>query len=149
MLHPATRGHFLANEPTRKRDTTYHAAVRIPIGTALGEELIFRSALLAVFARRRSHLEAAVLTSLAFGVWHVLPSHDALGDGPATAGLRERPLARVGAVLGHVAFTTAAGLGFSWLRFRTRSVAAPVVTHAVVNTVAFAQISHPHNDIRA
>ncbi|MFL6223389.1 MAG: hypothetical protein ACJ75K_11320 [Actinomycetes bacterium] len=33
--------------------------------------------------------------------------------------------------------TAAAGLGFSWLRFRGDSVVAPAVVHAALNSSAF------------
>ncbi len=52
---PATR-RFFVDEAVRDRSTaelTYHALLRIPIATALGEELVFRSALLGLFGRGR------------------------------------------------------------------------------------------------
>jgi membrane protease YdiL (CAAX protease family) len=40
-------------------------------------------------------------------------------------------------LVGGVAGTAVVGLGFSWLRDR-RGLAAPVLVHAIVNSVAFA-----------
>jgi hypothetical protein len=47
------------------------------------------------------------------------------------------PVRTGGAVLASVVVTAAAGLGFSWLRFRGDSVLAPMVAHAALNSAAF------------
>jgi len=132
---PGTRRFFEEDRVGRTREGVYHAAVRIPIGTALAEELIFRGALFGILARRRSTLQAALVSSALFGVWHVLPAHESFERDRGTD--EARPAARAAAVAGNVAFTTAAGLGFSWLRVRSRSLAAPVIVHAAVNAAAY------------
>jgi uncharacterized protein len=40
-------------------------------------------------------------------------------------------------VLASVLVTTVAGVGFSWLRFRSKSVVAPILVHAALNGSAF------------
>lgn len=39
-------------------------------------------------------------------------------------------------VAGSVVFTAGAGVAFAWLRLRTRSVVAPLVAHAGINSLA-------------
>ncbi len=103
--------------------------IRVPIGTALPEELIFRGALLGLFLQRHSRLVATAITSVVFGLWHVLPTlHQASGGG---TGWPHGGAALVtGDVITAVLATTAAGFAFAWLRFRSRSVLAPVLAHA-------------------
>ncbi|MFI8568194.1 CPBP family intramembrane glutamic endopeptidase [Rhodococcus sp. NPDC078407] len=80
---------------------------RIPVGTVLTEELLFRGVLDA---------ESAVLSTAFFGLWHIHPAR-AAGD----------------TVLGTVLATTAAGVVFSWLRSRSGSVLAPALLHYFLN----------------
>ena len=134
----ATSGYF---DDARVRGATprkvaYEAAVRIPIATALGEELIFRSALLGLFRRKHSTVTAVAASSLLFGVWHVLPTLESLARNPPADG-DHSVIHKLGVVAGTVAATTAAGVGFSLLRLRSGSVLAPVIVHAAINSSAF------------
>lgn len=115
--------------------TLYELLVRIPLGTALAEELIFRGALLGLYLRRHSFFRAALLSSLAFGLWHVVGAlasvqSDAAGEVLAS------PAARAGGVLATVVATGAAGMILCWLRRRSESVVAPAITHAALNGLA-------------
>ncbi len=80
---------------------------RIPLGTVVCEELVFRGVFDAV---------SPGLSPIFFGLWHIHPAR-AAGD----------------SVLGTVAGTTAAGVLFSWLRYRSGSVLAPALLHYAVN----------------
>ncbi len=106
--------------------------VRIPLGTAVFEELAFRGVLLALLIPRLGLRSAAILSSLLFGVWHVLPSLS-LAD-------RNEGLSGVGlwAVLLSVLFTTLAGLFLTWIRVRSGSLIAPAALHWAVNALALA-----------
>jgi uncharacterized protein len=115
----------------------YHLAVRIPLATALAEELLFRGALLALFRRRRGNGAAVLWTSLLFGVWHVLPTLDHYHGNPASALVADAGRGRQLAVLATTASTTAAGAGFAWLRLRSRSLLAPVLAHTAINVSAY------------
>jgi membrane protease YdiL (CAAX protease family) len=125
---PATRSLFADERVARwsGRELAYHLTLRLPLATAVAEELLFRSALLAVERRRRPHAQAVAVTACAFGLWHVLP---ALRHHELAARVGGRP-ASIGAT---VALTAAAGAGFAWLRLRSRSVVAPIVAHAGIN----------------
>lgn len=110
----------------------YQALIRIPLGTAVGEELMFRSGLLALGLRTWPQATAIAVVSLLFGVWHVLPTLSAVGGNASVAGQSV-----VLVVPGAVVLTAAAGAFFCWLRLRTRHVVAPVVVHALVNSTSF------------
>jgi membrane protease YdiL (CAAX protease family) len=116
----------------------YHVAVRIPLGTAVTEEVLFRGTLLGLLLQRRSRARAAAVSSALFGCWHVLPTLDTLRLNAAGAAVRDDPARTAAAVAAAVAVTGAAGLGFSWLRFRSGSVVTPMVVHAALNGSAFA-----------
>ena len=137
---PATR-RFLVDD---RRATTggagyalYHTLVRIPLGTAVAEEALFRGALLGLLGQRHPRARAVAVSSALFGCWHVLPTLDTLALNPLGATVGDRA-GTGGAVLASVAVTALGGLGFSWLRFRGDSVVAPVVVHAALNSSAFA-----------
>ncbi|WP_315901371.1 CPBP family intramembrane glutamic endopeptidase [Rhodococcus sp. BP22] len=80
---------------------------RIPFGTVVCEELVFRSVFDAV---------APALSPMFIGLWHIRPARTA-GD----------------SVVGTVVFTAAAGVMFSWLRRRSGSILAPALMHLSVN----------------
>ena len=48
----------------------FAAAVRVPVGTALFEEMAFRGVLLAMLVRRFGTAWGVAGSSLAFGIWH-------------------------------------------------------------------------------
>lgn len=109
--------------------------IRIPLVTALGEEIAFRGVLLGLLFAWYSPFRAAVLSSALFGLWHVLPGVDALETTTvteATAGIMG-----VASVTGQVIVTGLAGMGFAWLRLRSGSLVAPVLAHWGINGAAY------------
>ena len=114
---------MLAVSPVRRRmaagarraDHTEWVFVHIPFGTVLAEELLFRSVLYAL-TRRASRRWRRVLTSVAFGLWHIAPARHA-GD----------------SVPGTVVLTALSGVVFDELRRRTGSVVAPMLLHLAIN----------------
>jgi membrane protease YdiL (CAAX protease family) len=111
----------------------YQTVIRIPVGTALFEEIAFRGVLPALGARRWGRRRADVIAAGLFGLWHVLPTRHAVR---ANAGMQRTGIGR--AVSGGVAITATGGLLFSALRNRTGSLAAPVLVHAAINAASFA-----------
>jgi uncharacterized protein len=104
-------------------------AWKIPIGTVLFEEVLFRGVLLKAAMRRHRTTVAVALTSVVFGLWHIAPTIVGLqanGVAPGSPG-------GIGAIVGTVAVTTVAGVAFSWLRLRTGSLVAPVLAHWATN----------------
>jgi membrane protease YdiL (CAAX protease family) len=115
-----------------RRELVWYALVRIPLGTAVTEEVIFRGVLFALWRDAgASVLIAALCSSVAFGLWHIMPT---------VIGLRINDLATSAArvwtaVMGAVLFTTLAGLALTWLRVESEGVLGPVVLHAGINSV--------------
>jgi len=114
----------------------FQTFVRIPLATALYEEVLFRGIVFGMLARRYSPLLSAVLTSILFGLWHVLPTINTLNVNPAGV-LFDGGIGLTIALLGTVGGTFLAGLGFQWLRLYANSAAAPVLAHIGTNSAAF------------
>ncbi len=109
----------------------FNVLIRIPLGTALLEELAFRGVLFAAW-RPIGVWYAALASSLCFGLWHITPSVTmARVNRPAADA---RYLARVAVIT--VALTTVAGLVLVWLRLRSGGLALPIALHATVNGLA-------------
>jgi membrane protease YdiL (CAAX protease family) len=116
----------------------YEAFVRIPFGTVVLEEIAFRGALPAVFAKHMSTFRAAVLASVLFGFWHVLPSLNLSDVNPFFEWLLGDGIAgKIGGVAIAVFGTFLAGLWLSFLRFRSGSILAPVIAHWASNAGAY------------
>ncbi|KOV67304.1 CAAX protease [Streptomyces sp. AS58] len=117
----------------------WQALVRVPLGTVLLEETAFRGVLWAMVRRRHGTGWATAVSSLLFGLWHLLPSRGlnsanaavgtAFGGGPAGVG----PTVAV-AVLA----MTGAGVVLCELRRRSGSLVAPAALHWAVNGFGYA-----------
>lgn len=110
----------------------YQVAISVPFGTALLEEIAFRGALVGLFLDR-GELEAAVLSSIFFGLWHVSPALNFVAANKPGA----RKWVRWGIVAATVVVTGAGGMFLSWLRFEFY-LGAPFGFHAALNSVATA-----------
>lgn len=133
---PLTRGWF-ADETIQGMgtwQTVYHALVRVPFGTALAEELLFRGALLGLLLRRHRPAAALAVSSVVFGLWHVVSTVQRLEENQAAAGTDA--WGQVAIVGGAVVFTTIAGMFFGWLRLRSGSILAPWLVHSATNLLA-------------
>ncbi len=107
----------------------FQVVVRIPVGTALFEELAFRGVLQAMAEEAVPVASGVVLQAVAFGLWHV---------GPTRLALRERarppdPSGQARVVAAAVVVTAVAGVVLGVLRAHTDSLLAPVLAHAAVN----------------
>jgi membrane protease YdiL (CAAX protease family) len=109
----------------------WYVLVRIPVGTAVTEELIFRGALFVAWRQTGlSDVGAALAAAVAFGLWHIAPTVDGLRLNDPHASARKVRIAVLAAVL----LTTVAGLFLTWLWLETGSLLAPIVVHAGVNS---------------
>ena len=110
----------------------YHVFVRIPLGTALWEEVAFRGVLYPLLAAATTLWWGALLSSAFFVLWHIGPSlRTFVAAGVPRAGRLARlawPTMAVG--------TLAGGLLFIGLREVTGHLVAPIVAHALVNASA-------------
>jgi uncharacterized protein len=108
----------------------FTVALRIPLGTALFEELAFRGVLLAAWQRQTTLVTGIVVSSVVFGLWHIGPTIVALQRNGVALG----PAAWA-AVAGSVAITAAAGVLFCLLRLHTGGIVAPVIVHTATNSL--------------
>ncbi|HEY6746943.1 MAG TPA: CPBP family intramembrane glutamic endopeptidase [Mycobacteriales bacterium] len=132
VLVPATRTAF--------RDTRYQlpassalriAVVAVPLGTVVFEEVAFRGVLWGLVDQDLGARWATAVSSVLFGLWHVLPALDLARTSTA---LRARgPRRLLPTVLGTVAFTTGAGVVFGGLRELSGSLLAPAGLHWATN----------------
>jgi uncharacterized protein len=136
---PATRRFFHDRRVlgVGRPEAVYQLALRIPLATAMAEELLFRGALLALLRQRRQTVPAVLWTSLLFGAWHVLPTIDDYQGNPASELIADPRKGRRLAVLATALSTAGAGVIFAQLRLRSHSVLAPVLAHAAVNVSAY------------
>lgn len=116
----------------------YEIAVSIVLLTAVPEEFVFRGVLLGSAVSLWGERQATVITSAAFGVWHVQPTLATMSDNPTVSGLSATVPGRVVVVLGAVIVTFVAGLVFGWLRLRSRSLLASVLAHVATNGLGLA-----------
>ena len=114
----------------------YEALVRVPFGTALPEEMIFRGTTMALLARRRSRLTTLIVSSILFGLWHIAPTSQRLDELPHVR--RLPPGYQLGHVAGSVVATALAGLALGVLRLRSRSIVAPWLAHTTANASGYA-----------
>ncbi len=120
-------------ETLAPRDLAFEAGVRIPVETALAEEVLFRGVYEAWLRRHGSVTYSTAVGALVFGLWHVPPARASLDRTSAGARVGDRRAHRAGAVAVTVGTTALAGVGFSLLRRSSGSVVAPIVVHATLN----------------
>lgn len=101
------------------------------MGTALGEELLFRAVVLGIGLRRWSATAAALGSSALFGLWHIIPALDSHTSNTVATGVPAPML-----VVATVGITGLAGMAFAGLRLWTGHVAAPIIVHATLNASA-------------
>lgn len=114
----------------------FRLTISLPLTTVLLEELVFRGLLQRRFERAWSPSTSLLVTSLLFGLWHLVAGGRAL-VGSTRAG---HPWsARVVAMAAPPVSTVLAGLAFGWLARCHRTLWAPLVAHwlaAAVLTVS-------------
>jgi len=116
-------------------DVAFATLVRVPVGTALLEEVAFRGVLLAMLTRRYGTAWGVVGSSVAFGAWHLLPSLGlASGNAAIGSALGTHPL--VASVIGMVA-AGLAGAALCLLRIRYDHLVAPLAVHGTANSVGY------------
>ncbi|WP_063768165.1 CPBP family intramembrane glutamic endopeptidase [Streptomyces xanthophaeus] len=139
-LLPATRGLFEDRryEAMDGGEVMLRVFVLVPVGTVLVEEIAFRGVLYGLVHRARGAVPATVVSSLLFGLWHVLPSlHLAAAKPAVNSVVGDSGLGAVLAVLGAVLFTAAAGVLFCELLRRSGSLLAPMGLHWAVNAFGY------------
>ncbi len=109
---PATNGFLHESRAQISGGRMLHElAVSILLLTAIPEEFAFRGVLLGSALRLWGPLRASLITSVLFGLWHIVPTLHTMRDNRATAGLSASLAGQVLVVLGSVAVTFAGRLG--------------------------------------
>jgi uncharacterized protein len=123
----------IAEAPPRR--AAYESLIRIPIGTALPEEVIFRGAVLGILLRYQHPFLAGAISSSLFGLWHIVPAMRTIST-PSAAGAtwRERRVPWVAATVG---ITSVAGFLLTLLRFSSSSIVAPWLAHSAANSTGY------------
>ncbi|MCJ1676007.1 CPBP family intramembrane metalloprotease [Streptomyces sp. APSN-46.1] len=139
-LLPATRALFEDQryEGMNGSELTLRVLVLVPVSTVLVEEIAFRGVLYGLVRRARGTVWATTVSSMLFGLWHVLPSlHLATAKPALTTVFGDSALGAALAVLSAVLFTAAAGVLFCELRRRSGSLLAPMGLHWAVNALGY------------
>jgi uncharacterized protein len=135
-LATSGQGHRIADRRVmdlRGGALAFYVLVRIPLGTAVTEEVLFRGVLFAAWRDvGAATLLAAACASAAFGLWHVVPTIIAIRSNDPSASRRKVGIAVTGVVL----LTMVAGLGLTWFRVETGGLVGPIVLHTGINSVA-------------
>jgi membrane protease YdiL (CAAX protease family) len=134
---PLTRNAF--------HDSRYHvswphalltAFVLIPVGTVLLEEVAFRGVLWGLLRSTRGTTIATIVSSLLFGLWHVLPSLSLNSDNAEVGNaVGTGQSGELVTVLSTVLFTALSGVLFCELRRRSGSLLAPAGLHWATNAL--------------
>ncbi|WP_244181793.1 CPBP family intramembrane glutamic endopeptidase [Streptomyces curacoi] len=112
--------------------------VRVPLGTVLLEETAFRGVLWAMLRRRHGTAWATAVSSLLFGLWHLLPSRGLNRSNAAVGSVfGDDPAGVAPTVALAIAATAAAGVVLCELRRRSGSLLAPIALHWAVNSLGY------------
>jgi membrane protease YdiL (CAAX protease family) len=135
---PLTRRAFLDTRyRVPMRTAVLTSLVTIPLATVVFEEVAFRSVLWGLVDADHSTMSATAVTSVLFGLWHVLPALDVTGTSTAISqGGRAGRRRVLVTVVGTVVFTALAGVVFAELRRRSGSIVAPLLLHWATNGLA-------------
>ena len=117
----------------------FQALVEVPFGTVLLEEIAFRAVLFSMLVRRFGLVWGLVISSVLFGLWHILPSIGTHEQNPALGSVvGEGRRGNILAVALSVLTTTVAGVLFAGLRLVSGSVLAPMGLHWATNGLGYA-----------
>ena len=116
----------------------FQALVEVPFGTVLLEEIAFRAVLFSMLVRRFGLVWGIVISSVIFGLWHILPSIGTHEQNPALGSVvGEGRRGNILAVLLSVLTTSVAGVVFAGLRMLSGSVLAPMGLHWATNGLGY------------
>ncbi|MFN3974162.1 MAG: type II CAAX prenyl endopeptidase Rce1 family protein [Dehalococcoidia bacterium] len=122
------RGFAPPSAPTTLGALAYHLLLRIPVGTALFEEVAFRGVLYGLLAQRWGAPPALLVSAAAFALWHCGPilvrvqTHQVHGFWPLAWQW-----------VGGLGGTFLGGLLLGGLRWGTGGLGGPVVAHTLLN----------------
>jgi membrane protease YdiL (CAAX protease family) len=110
---------------------------RIPFGTALSEEVIFRGVLLALLLENHSFALSVSVSSVIFGLWHIFPTlHTSKSNDPLIDMMDDQRKRNAISLIIAVGTTIIAGIGFSLLNARSNSLISSWIVHSSINGFA-------------
>jgi uncharacterized protein len=114
----------------------FEIAVPILLLTVILEEFVFRGVLFASGRVVWGERGATLVSSVAFGLWHISPTLGTMSQNPQLDDTTTTTGGTILLVAGSVLVTFVAGLVFCWLRLRSRSLLAPIIAHLATNGAA-------------
>jgi len=122
-------GTFVRLEGFSRTELWWRVLVRIPLGTGLFEEILFRGLFYGFLIKQYTSRRAIFQASLFFSFWHIMPALKVLlADFKVTS-----PLSLIGLWLVGLAGAFVAGLIFAWIRNRTGNIAGCLIAHILIN----------------
>ena len=109
------------------------ALVFIPLGTVMLEEIAFRGVLMGLVGKSKSVTYAVSISSVLFGLWHVLPSLAMGANHLVTSIVGSGLVAKIIVAVAVVAFTGLAGVLLCEIRRRSGSIIATAGLHWATN----------------
>lgn len=106
--------------------------IRIPIGTAFFEEMLFRGIFYGYLMKKFSHARTILISSLFFGFWHMTPVYRVVSQDLQTTSPAHFLALFLLLVLGSVV----GGILFAWIRYRTKNITGCVLAHALINVLS-------------
>lgn len=127
---------FVTGEPVQAGDINglsgsemaLRLAFRIPVGTALFEEVAFRGVLYASWLRATDLRRTVLGTGVVFALWHVVITFKSVAESEVVEAAPLIALGYLGSLLG----LFVGGAAFALLRWRTGGVAGPFFFHWIV-----------------
>jgi membrane protease YdiL (CAAX protease family) len=114
------------------QDLLFRSLVRIPFGTALFEEMLFRGFAYGYVQKRFNSLKAILISSFLFSCWHIVPAFRTVRGnfrvGDVFLGASLWIIFMVGSFI--------AGLMFAWLRYKGKHIGGCILAHALINSLA-------------
>lgn len=120
---------FVRLEGFSRAELWWRVLVRIPLGTGVFEEILFRGIFYGHLVRHHSPRRAVLISSLFFAFWHIMP---ALKVVLIDFKVRSLPLL-IGLWLVGLAGAFVAGVIFAWIRNRTGNIAGCLTAHILIN----------------
>jgi membrane protease YdiL (CAAX protease family) len=122
-------GTFVRLEGFSRAELWWRVLVRIPFGTGVFEEVLFRGIFYGFLIKHYSLRHTIWYSSLFFTFWHIMPALKVLlVDFQVSS-----PLPLIGLWLAGLAGAFVAGIVFAWLRNRTGNIAGCLIAHVLIN----------------
>ncbi|MCK4575714.1 CPBP family intramembrane metalloprotease [candidate division WOR-3 bacterium] len=113
-------------------DFLWRIIFRIPLGTALFEEMLFRGILYGYLIKKCSAWKTVLFTSLLFSLWHITPALETVRYNFQVGAV----LLGIGLWLLFLVSSFIAGLLIGWVRYRGKNIAGCIIAHALINSFA-------------